>query len=345
MKKWIISIVVVIVVASGGFAAYNYFTNKNETAASPAIQTQTTAAELGNVEVTVSGTGNISAENKEAITAEGNATVEAVNVAVGDTVTAGDELLTFVDDKIDPIVAPFSGEITALNVDVDGNVQMGTELITVTDYNNLEMIVNVDELDISKVQVGQTAKVEVSALSDKEFTGTVTSVAKEANEDSTSSTAKYQVNIKINEPTEIKIGMTAEATITIDKKENVLTVPVAAIQKQDDQYYVLIPSKDQAATSAQTESSTNDQNKTQQTIQTKQQTIEIGLQTDTLVEIVSGLTEGDEVVLPTLNSNNSNNQNQKNMIQGGFFNGGNMGQGGMPPGDRSGMRNQGGTGQ
>ncbi|MGJ7920179.1 efflux RND transporter periplasmic adaptor subunit [Neobacillus sp. LXY-4] len=342
MKKWIISILLVAVVAGGGYTAYNYFSNKNETVAAPAMQTQTASAEIGNVEVAVSGTGNISAINKETITAEGNATVEEVNVAVGDTVTEGDELITFEDDKLDPILAPFSGEITALNIEEDGSVQMGTELLTVTDYNNLEMIVNVDELDIAKVQAGQTAKVEVSALSDKEFTGTVTSVAKEANEDSTSSTAKYQVKITINEPTGIKIGMTAEATITTEKKENVITVPVAAIQKQDDQYYVLIPSADQATAPTEQADSTENEESTTQTIQTKQQNIEIGLQNDTVVEIISGLTEGDEVVLPSLNSNDSSNQRSGNMFQGGFP-GGNMGQGGMPPGDRG--AGKGGFGQ
>lgn len=343
MKKWMISIVLVVVIVGGGYTGYNYFSNKSETSAAPTIQTQTAAAEIGNVEVTVSGTGNISAINKESVTATGNATVEAVNVAVGDTVTEGAELITFEDDKLDPIVAPFSGEITALNVAEDGSVQMGTELVTVTDYNNLEMIVNVDELDIGKVQVGQTAKVEVNALSDKEFTGTVTNVAKEANSESTSSTAKYQVKITINEPAGIKIGMTAEATITTEQKENVLTVPVAAIQKQDDQYYVLIPSQDQASVAEQAEDSANSDS-TSQTIETKQQNIEIGLQNNTVVEIVSGLAEGEEVVLPSLNSNNSNsnNQSQRSMFQGGFPGGG-LGQGGTPPGDRGAAK--GGFGQ
>jgi HlyD family secretion protein len=115
--------------------------------------------------VTVSGTGSISTINEDIILAEeNNAVVEEVLVAVGDTVEEGEDLITFEDDDLDPIEAPFSGEVTTLNVKEEDTVSMGTELIEVTDYNHLEMVVNVDELDISKVKVGQTAKIDVSAL-------------------------------------------------------------------------------------------------------------------------------------------------------------------------------------
>lgn len=344
MKKWIISTVLVIVMVGGGIAVYQYFFNKEDATTTAAVQTQTVAAELGDVEVSVSGTGNISAINKGTISSSGTATVDAVNVAVGDTVTEGQELITFEDDRLDPIVAPFDGEITALNVAIDDTVQMGTELVAVTDYNQLQMVVNVDELDIAKVQVGQTAKIDVSALSDKEFTGTVTSVAKEANSEASSSVAKYEVKITINEPTNIKVGMTAEATITIENKENVLTVPVAAIQKQDDKYYVLIPTEAETANSTEQSNNSASNTTSSPTVQTKQQSIEIGLQNDTSVEIVSGLREGDEVVLPSLNSNSSNDRSGGKMMQGGFP-GTNMMQGGMPTGERSAVRGQGGTGQ
>ncbi|WP_147534021.1 efflux RND transporter periplasmic adaptor subunit [Bacillus marasmi] len=343
MKKWIISTALVIILVGGGVAVYQVFLNKEGATTTATAQTQTVAAELGDVEVAVSGTGNISAINKQTISSTGNGTVDVVNVAVGDSVTEGQELITFEDDRLEPIVAPFSGEITALNVTADDSVQMGTELIVVTDYSNLQMIVNVDELDIAKVQVGQAAKIEVSALLDKEFTGTVTSVAKEANSDASSSVAKYEVKITINEPTEMKVGMTAEATITIEKKENVLTVPVAAIQKQDDMYYVLIPTEEQTVV-AEEQTQESASNSSTQTIQTKQQNVEIGLQNDTSVEIVSGIAEGEEVVLPSLNSNSSNNQRDGKMMQSGFP-GANMMQGGMPPSDRNTGRNQGGFGQ
>lgn len=344
MKKWIISIAVIIVLIGGGTAAYSYYHSKTTETQAPQVQIQTAAAETGTIEVSVSGTGNISAINKEMITSEGNATVDEVLVAVGDTVAAGDELITFEDDKLDPITASFAGEVTTLNVAALDSVQMGAELIEVTDYSNLEMVVNIDELDIDKVQVGQSANIDVSALADSEFTGTVTSVAKEANSDSSSTIAKYEVNITINEPTGIKVGMTAEATITTEKKENIVTVPFAAVQKDDDGYYVLVPSEDQTTAKTAENDSTTADDSTSSTIKTTKQSIEIGLQNATAVEVVKGITKGDTVVLPSLNSNSSSNSNNK-QSGNSFFPSGNMGQGpqgGMPPADRN---SQGGNGQ
>ncbi|WP_419955603.1 efflux RND transporter periplasmic adaptor subunit [Neobacillus niacini] len=338
MKKWIVSIVILIVVIGGGFTGYSYFSNKSEAVSGPQNQTLTAAAEVGNVEVNVSGTGNISVMNEEMIMAEDNATIEEVLVAVGDTVAAGAELITFTDDDIDPIVAPFAGEITVLNVEDEMNVQTKEELVQVTDYTNLEMVVNVDELDISKIQVGQTASIDVNALPDQKFTGTIKSVSKEANEDSSSTVAKYGVKITINDPVGIKVGMTAEATITTSKKENVVTVPVAALQKQNDSYYVLIPSQDQTQAI-----SDNEESSEESTIKTTQQPVEIGLKNSITVEIVSGLTAGDEVVLPSLNTENSTQNRNAMFPGGGGFPGGNMGQ--RPDGMQKWDRGQGGTAQ
>jgi HlyD family secretion protein len=348
MKKWIISIVVVVLVIGGGATAYGIFNSKKETASAPVTETQTAVAEVGNVEVTVSGTGSISTINEEIITAEkNNAVVEEVLVAVGDTVEEGDDLITFEDDDLDPIEAPFSGEITTLNVEAEDTLSMGTEIIEVTDYSNLQMVVNVDELDIAKVKVGQTAQIDVSALTDSEFTGTVTSVSKEANESESSSVAQYAVNVKINKPTGIKVGMTAEAVITTESKTNVLTVPIEAVQTQGDQYYVRVQSSEVASTTEQTkeqeqsgsDSSTSTSEEASTESQATQKTVEVGLKNDEVAEIISGLSAGEEVVLPTLQSSDDSESEMENMMKG--FPSGEMPQGGMGQGGG----NRGGTSQ
>jgi len=328
LKKWIISGVSVLVIGTG-IGSYYYFTNDNQPEVRAQVRTQAATAQTGDVEIEVSGTGSIATINKETFTSEGNATVDEVLVEVGDEVEEGDELVTFADDTLDPIVASFSGEITALNVEEDGNVSMGTEVVTVTDYGNLEMVVNVDELDISKVKVGQAANIKVSALEDKEFTGKVTSVAKEANSDS-NSVAKYAVTVKISKPSGLLVGMTAEATITTDKAEDVVTVPVEAVQKEDDQYYVLVAT----GTAANEEGTT-------ETASTKQ-TVEVGLQNTEVAEIKSGLEEGTTVVLPTFESSSDSE------TQGMFPGGGQMpsgeGRGQMPGGGQGGGMPSGGFG-
>lgn len=327
IKKWIISGVTVVVIGTG-IGSYYYFTNENQTEVRAQVRTQTATAETGDVEIEISGTGSIATINKETFASTGNATVDEVLVAVGDEVEEGDELVTFEDDTMDPIEATFSGEITALNVEEEGNVSMGTEVVTVTDYDHLEMVVNVDELDISKVKVGQEASIKVSALDDKEFTGKVTSVAKEANSDSTS-VAKYAVTVKISKPSGLLVGMTAEATITTNTAKDVITVPVEAVQKENDEYYVLVAS-----------GTTTNEDGTTETASTKQ-TVELGLQNTVVAEIKSGLEEGTTVVLPTFESS-SDSETQGMFPGGGQMPSGERGQ--MPGGGQGGGMPSGGFG-
>jgi multidrug efflux pump subunit AcrA (membrane-fusion protein) len=327
IKKWIISGVTVVVIGTG-IGSYYYFTNDSQTEVRAQVRTQTATAQTGDVEIEISGTGSIATINKETFASTGNATVDEVLVAIGDEVEEGDELVTFEDDTIDPIEATFSGEITALNVEEDGNVSMGTEVVTVTDYDHLEMVVNVDELDISKVKVGQEASIKVSALEDKEFTGKVTSVAKEANSDSTS-VAKYAVKVKISKPSGLLVGMTAEATITTNTAKDVITVPVEAVQKENDEYYVLVAS-----------GTTTNEDGTTETSSTKQ-TVELGLQNTEVAEIKSGLEEGTTVVLPTFESS-SDSETQGMFPGGGQMPSGERGQ--MPRGGQGGGMPSGGFG-
>ena len=323
LKKWIVSGITVVVLGTG-IGSYFYFTKDDNQTAKAQTTAQTATAEVGDVEVNVSGTGSISAVNSEMISATENATVDEVLVSVGDEVEKGDELVTF-DGDVDPITAPFDGEITSLNVEEDGTVSMGTEVLGITNYDSLEMVVNVDELDIAKVKVGQAATLTVSALEDKEFKGKVTSVAKEASTDSTSSTAKYAVTVKVTKPTGLLIGMTAEATITTSDKTDVVTVPIEALQKEDDKYYVLIPS----STTASDDSSS---------VSTTKQTVEVGLENEEVAEITSGLDEGTTIVLPTFESSSDSTQNQQMPSGGGQMPSGNGG-GQMPSGGQGGGNN------
>lgn len=121
-----------------------------------------------------------------------------------------------------------------------------TSLMTIADMSTVNVEVNVDETEIDKVQEGQTAKIKVDAISDREFEGRVKSKnpLAQAKSDTTSSGITDRVNV--NEAKEFKVviemlniddqtrdllrpRMTATATITTDTKKNVLAVPLQAI--------------------------------------------------------------------------------------------------------------------
>ncbi|WP_245605286.1 efflux RND transporter periplasmic adaptor subunit [Thermonema rossianum] len=147
------------------------------------------------------------------------------------------------------IYAPTSGIVSLLNVElgerVVGTAQMaGTELLRIADLNNMEVRVDVNENDIVKVSVGDTATVEIDAFMDVEepILGVVTAIANTANQTATAdAVTEFEVRIRIL-PRSIEMlrrhsgkryplrpGMTASVEITTNRKENILAVPIAAV--------------------------------------------------------------------------------------------------------------------
>lgn len=90
--------------------------------------------------------------------------------------------------------------------------------------------VSVDELDINSVELGQTAVVTFDAIENQEFQGEVTGIGNAASVNG--GVAKYAVVLTIAKEEQMREGMNASATITIEKKEQVLTLPMNALQEQ-----------------------------------------------------------------------------------------------------------------
>ena len=221
MKKWIFGILIVIIFVGAG--GYFYLKPK---AQEVTAMTRTSVAQKGTLEVNVSGSGSIEAINSEDLITETNSEIDEVFVSVNDTVEKGDELISFTDGS-DSIVAPFSGTITSLTVEEGDKVNLGTVVAHITDYKNLQTTIGVDELDISKVKVGQTVNVNVSAFPDAKYTGKVSEVAREG--EATNGVSTFNVKVKLNQVNNLKVGMTTESSVLVQKKENVVYVPVEAI--------------------------------------------------------------------------------------------------------------------
>ncbi|WP_304233497.1 efflux RND transporter periplasmic adaptor subunit [Jiulongibacter sediminis] len=153
------------------------------------------------------------------------------------------------------IYAPMSGIVSKLDVElgerVVGTSQMaGTEMLRIANLNNMEVRVNVNENDIVRVQRGDTAIIDVDAYSslDKTFKGVITQIANTANgsgsdltanANSTEAVTEFEVRINILPESysdllaerryPFKPGMTATVDIITERKNNVLTVPIAAV--------------------------------------------------------------------------------------------------------------------
>jgi len=325
-KKGLLIFITVVLIGGGAWGFWS-LTHKEDANEKQKIKIETATAQLGDISETVTGSGNLAAKYKKTLTASEPATIDEISVEAGDKVDKGDTLVTFTNGQ-DAITAPFTGEITTVPVAEGDTVNAGTEIVGVTNFNKLVMNVDIDELDIASVKKGQKATITVSALSDKKITGKVTKVAKEANEDATSSVAKYAVQLTLDSTSGAKPGMTAEATIHTKTKDNVLTVPVEALQKGQDGYYVLVTDGTDTDTSQQDDATSGG---------TKQQ-VEVGLQTTETAEIVSGLSEGDQILIPMFESDEKSTDKMPEMGPGGDMpQGGKGGPGqGMPQGGTNG---------
>ena len=181
------------------------------------------------------------------------------------------------------IESPISGTVIEKNFKagdkVDG-VSSGT-LAVIYDLSSLKMEMSVSELDIGKVQVGQTVEITANALPGEVFTGTVERVG--INGTTTDGFTNYPVTITLAEYGDLKPGMNVSATILCEKAENVLCVPVAAVARGDTVQVVPEAALSEDGTSLADPA------------QLEVRTVTLGRSDQDSIEITSGLEEGETV--------------------------------------------------
>lgn len=182
-------------------------------------------------------------------------------------------------------------------------------IMTISPQENVILSVNVDELDILSVILDQEAEITFDAIEDQTFQGSVTKISNSAS--SSGGVTKYPVQITIPKDESMRIGMNASATITIENKEDILLIPMNALQEQGNKVFVYTSQDEEGTLSGETE-------------------IETGLSDGTNVEVVSGLNEGDTVYYSRTGSFSSNTEMEGFM---GGFGGGDMPSGGFGGGE------------
>ncbi len=215
------------------------------------------------------------------------------------------------------IYAPISGTVSKLNVEmgerVVGTKQMtGTEIMRLANLNNMEAVVDINENDIVKIKVGDSADIDVDAYLKKRFKGVITEIANSA--DNTSGSGDQITNFKVkiriledsykdllkNKPkntSPFRPGMTASVDVISNVKKAVLAVPISAVTVRTDTT---------AAGSKKMRPKTdfdkqfevvfvNDHGKA------KIKVVETGIQDDQNIEIKKGLKEGEDIIIGPYN--------------------------------------------
>jgi RND family efflux transporter MFP subunit len=183
-----------------------------------------------------------------------------------------------VNDLLDQIrlatlKTPIDGIVTTVAITKGLGAPSGDAIVV--DATTFEVTADVVESDLAAMAVGQAATVSIGAI-DADVSGKVTSIAPTAAGDTTGGVVSYAVTVSLTgTPAAVRVGMTADVTITVDSATNVLTVPASALRGTAGSYSVLIMNADGTPNA---------------------QAVEVGLVTNTTAEIKSGLTAGQEVV-------------------------------------------------
>jgi RND family efflux transporter MFP subunit len=208
------------------------------------------------------------------------------------------------------ITAPFDGEVVAIQTQVGDQVAEGTSAIILVNRSVLYIDVLIDETDISKLKIGDTAKITYSALPDLTSTGKVTFINPVGA--SNSGVVDYTVRVTLdNADPSILLGATATVDIETGAAATSLTVPVTAVQTDDTGEYVLRVKSDGT---------------------TERITVVSGTVSGTSVIVTSSdLKEGDTVELGTSTATTSSTQTSSSILNLGGNSGGPSGApGGMP---------------
>jgi HlyD family secretion protein len=141
------------------------------------------------------------------------------------------------------VVAPFDGVVATVSTKPGSGVNTSTTLLTLIDDQKIELPAQIDETQISKVQVGQRATVTLDALSGETFTGQVTQVAAAARLES--NIPIFDVTILLdNAAGRLRDGMSAEANITVGQMDNTVMVPSRAVTATSGQSTVRVVQAD-----------------------------------------------------------------------------------------------------
>jgi len=234
------------------------------------------------------------------------------------------------------IYAPISGIVSALNVEkgervVGTSMMIGTEMMVIADLDKMEVQVEVNENDIVKVAKNDTALVEVDAYLNRKFKGIVTEIANSASTTGTTADQVTNFDVKVFLLSDsysdlidevsgnlypFRPGMSATVDILTETRENVISVPISAvttrIKKEGGGTKEV---EDENTEGMQSEEDTQEEiverEEKQEVVfvctdgMVRKVEVKTGIQDNTSIEILEGLSEGDDVVVAPYNAINN----------------------------------------
>ncbi len=210
------------------------------------------------------------------------------------------------------LYAPMSGTITQLNNEVGEKVlgtsyNQGTGIMTISDLASMECQIDVSETDVSLINIGDTARIQVDAFPDRVFTGYVYEIANTATSKGTGTqeeVVNFIVKVRIiDKDNELRPGMSCTVDVEVEKKNNVISVPIQSVTVREDMN-INMEQVDAENENLQrkTDGKKEKKNKPQEIVfivengVAKKKNVKTGISDDTYIEIIEGLDENLEFV-------------------------------------------------
>lgn len=329
-KKWLLLLVFCMLASMGGVY---YYKNSSK----PAVSDTITQVSREDIQSVISATGTISPLNSVEISSRVTGLITEVKVQENDFVKAGQTLLVLDDSSLKAQVAQYHSQLLnyqaiyersqklaavggqsaqqldsdrtnylvaqstydnyasqlayyVIKAPIDGlvigkptpagqTVAQGISspqvIMTIADMSKMQIKVLVDETDIGRVKVGQKVVFTVDSYTDRTFSGQVSSISRSAT--TSSNVIYYPVYVDVDSNDGLLYPtMTARVTIQVGESKNALVVPLAAMKEEKGQKYIQVVENGQS----------------------RKVPVQSGLRDDSKVEIISGLNEGDQIIIP-----------------------------------------------
>lgn len=209
------------------------------------------------------------------------------------------------------LYAPMSGTITQLNNEIGEKVlgtsfNQGTGIMTISDLSSMECQIDVSETDVSLINIGDTARIQVDAFPDRTFNGYVYEIANTATSKGLGTqeeVVNFIVKVRIiDKENELRPGMSCTVDVEVEKKNNVIAVPIQSITVREDMNMNNEQMDGENENLQRKENKKDKKSKPQEIVfiveggVAKKKNVKTGISDDTYIEVTEGLDENLEVV-------------------------------------------------
>lgn len=308
MKRKKIKAFYIILIICISFCVFFLSKNSKENS-TKIVETSTKQAEVTRrtIVTTLTASGEVTSGTVKKLSLNTNYYYWAMCVEENEYISKGSNILKYTNGTY--LTAPYNCVITEYSVPSVNNICTEDNYIQISSLDDLYMDLNISEDQLSKVSVGQEVEIVVNYNEDVKYTGVISKI--NAIGTSGQSGTSFGAIVSLTNDGTLKLGMSASCTVTLEKSEDILALPIEAVQVEGKEKYVMLSNE---------------------TGNTEKVKIETGKADANYVEVVSGISEKSKVNYETTtvtNISTSTNESSSNGLSSLFNFGGRGNRGGM----------------